>query len=254
MVVACALPLVGAVWWGYRFADALGEGLSHRLLEWGSLVDGGPAPVTLAPDLDAGATTDPGREGPPPGPGRAAPAASSAAPSVSARGPLGLGSPPRAIRVSAGAVLRLANSGVRPSGVPVPAVGRRPAGLLLSGVSGLGIGMQDGDVLTMAGGRPALSQSDVVGLVIAARGQETAAIGGQFWRGGERWDLVVEQPYVREDGKVLRGAVAESATEVEGQSVARGSSEPVGGRNAAGYSEIDRPPARRPARVELDAD
>jgi hypothetical protein len=86
----------------------------------------------------------------------------------------------------------------------VPAEGRRPAGLLLSGVSGLGVGIEDGDVLTHAGGRPALSESDVVGLVIAARGKEVPAIGGRFWRNGEQWSLVVEQPYVREEGEPKR--------------------------------------------------
>ncbi len=107
------------------------------------------------------------------------------------------GAPParRGLRVPATAVLRLARSGARPRGVPVPAEGPRPAGILLQGVGGLGVGLQDGDVLTMAGGAPALAPSDVVGMVIAARGRRAALIGGQFWRDGEPWNLVVEQPY-----------------------------------------------------------
>ncbi len=101
----------------------------------------------------------------------------------------------RGLHVPSAAVLRLARSGSRPRGVPVPAEGPRPAGILLQGVGGLGVGLQDGDVLTMAGGAPALAPSDVVGMVIAARGRRAAVIGGQFWRDGEPWNLVVEQPY-----------------------------------------------------------
>ncbi|GEM_PF-1004874 len=103
--------------------------------------------------------------------------------------------PRRGLRVPAETVLRLARSGARPRGVPVPAAGGRPAGILLQDVGGLGVGLEDGDVLTMAGGVPARSPADVVGMVIAARGRRAATIGGQFWRDGELWDLVVEQPY-----------------------------------------------------------
>ncbi|HOU94371.1 MAG TPA: hypothetical protein PLU22_25140 [Polyangiaceae bacterium] len=109
--------------------------------------------------------------------------------------------PRRGLRVPAEAVLRLARSGARPRGVPVPAEGERPAGILLQDVGGLGIGLEDGDVLTMAGGVPARSPSDVVGMVIAARGRRAVVIGGQFWRDGVPWDLVVEQPYPEPPGR-----------------------------------------------------
>jgi len=105
--------------------------------------------------------------------------------------------PKKGIRVRAEAVLRLANAGARPSGIPVAAHGRRPAGLALVGVSGLGIGLVDGDVLTHAGGRPALSPGDVVGMVIGARAHHASEICGRFWRNGEPWNLIVEQPYVQ---------------------------------------------------------
>jgi hypothetical protein len=108
-----------------------------------------------------------------------------------------LGEPPRhGLRVSAATVLRLANGGARPGGVFVAADGQRPAGLALSGVSALGVGLRDGDVLTHAGGRPALSRGDVIGVVIASRGAGAREISGRFWRDGEPWNLIVEQPYV----------------------------------------------------------
>lgn len=104
----------------------------------------------------------------------------------------------RALRISGATVLRLANQGVRPRGIPVASDGRRPAGLRLVGVSGLGVGLRDGDVLTSAEGVSARSASDVVSVVVAARGQGAPAVGGVFWRDGEPWRLVVEQPYPHE--------------------------------------------------------
>lgn len=109
---------------------------------------------------------------------------------------------PKGIRVRAGAVLRLANSGARPGGVPVSARGDRPAGLALTGVGGLGIGLVDGDVLTHAAGRPALSPGDVIGVVIGSRAAQAPEIWGRFWRNGESWNLVVEQPYPRLDKRI----------------------------------------------------
>jgi hypothetical protein len=103
----------------------------------------------------------------------------------------------RGIWVPASTVLRLANSGVRPRGYPVGATAERPAGIALAGVGALGIGLQDGDVLTTAAGRPARSPGDVVGAVLASRGAGAKQISGRFWRDGEPWQLVVEQPYLR---------------------------------------------------------
>jgi hypothetical protein len=104
--------------------------------------------------------------------------------------------PKRGVRVSSAAVLRLANSGARPAGAPVPASAGCPAGLRLSGVGALGVGLRDGDVLTHAGGSPATSSGAVVGMVIAARGARQREIAGRFCRAGELYNLVVEQPYL----------------------------------------------------------
>jgi hypothetical protein len=103
----------------------------------------------------------------------------------------------KGVYVRADAVLRLARVGARPSGVPVRATADRPAGLALVGVSGLGVGLADGDILTHAAGVPARSAGQVVGLVIASRGARAGQISGRFWRRGAYYDLVVEQPYVQ---------------------------------------------------------
>lgn len=106
--------------------------------------------------------------------------------------------PAKGVRVRAEVVLRLANSGARPGGFPVPASGARPRGLALTGVSGLGIGLEDGDVLTHAAGRPALTPGDVIGVVVGSRRARAPEIWGRFWRNGEPWNLVVEQPYPKQ--------------------------------------------------------
>jgi hypothetical protein len=62
-------------------------------------------------------------------------------------------------------------------------------------VSRLGVGLRDGDVLTEAAGTPALSPGDVISTVLAARGRSAREVSGVFWRDGEPWFLVVEQPY-----------------------------------------------------------
>ncbi|MFO0569919.1 MAG: hypothetical protein U0263_30010 [Polyangiaceae bacterium] len=133
-----------------------------------------------------------------------APAAPTLGPAAAAREPRGRSKtsvPTKGIRVRADAVLRLANGGARPGGFAVPPSGARPAGLALTGVSGLGVGLVDGDVLTHAGGRATLSRADVVGVVVGSRAQHAPEICGRFWRNGEEWNLVVEQPYVRRTRK-----------------------------------------------------
>jgi hypothetical protein len=103
--------------------------------------------------------------------------------------------PAHGIRVSSAQILALAASRAMPSAVFVKANAQHPAGLLLSGVSALGIGMQDGDVLTEAAGQKASSVAAVVGLVLAARARQAAEISGRFYRAGVPFSLTVEQPY-----------------------------------------------------------
>lgn len=102
---------------------------------------------------------------------------------------------PRGVFVSAETVLKLANGGARPRGVAVKAEGKRPAGLKLTNVGGLGIGLRDGDVLTRAVGQSALSSGAVVQAVLIARANRAPFLDGEFWRDGERYTVRVEQPY-----------------------------------------------------------
>jgi hypothetical protein len=102
----------------------------------------------------------------------------------------------KGVFVRAETVLGIANRGGRPSGAFVSAAGERPSGIALVGVSGLGVGLVDGDILTHAAGRPARSAADVVGVVIGSRVKRARQISGRFWRSGQYYDLVVEQPYV----------------------------------------------------------
>jgi hypothetical protein len=100
-----------------------------------------------------------------------------------------------AVRVSSAQVLALASRRAVPDAAPVRANADHPAGLLLHGVSGLGIGMQDGDVLTEAAGQRASSVAAVVGVVLAARARHSSEISGRFFRAGVPYLLTVEQPY-----------------------------------------------------------
>ncbi len=113
--------------------------------------------------------------------------------------------PSRGLRIDRDVVLELANRGVRPRGVFVPKRSEQPAGLALYGVGALGIGMQDGDILTHINGVPAASAGQVVSAVIAARGARASVIAGRFWRKGEFWQLAVEQPYLDPPAATVAG-------------------------------------------------
>jgi hypothetical protein len=102
------------------------------------------------------------------------------------------------IRISAAQVLALAARRAMPQAVPVKATAQHPAGLMLSSVSALGVGLRDGDVLTEAAGQKATSVATVVGIVLAARGRQVSEINGRFYRGWVPFGLSVEQPYPKE--------------------------------------------------------
>lgn len=102
--------------------------------------------------------------------------------------------------VPAAFILRAAQLGVEPPhGVPVPASGARPAGVMLTDVERFGAGLRNGDVVTVAGGVPALTEADVVTAVLTARGQRRANLSGRFWREQEEWGFVVGMPYLEAD-------------------------------------------------------
>lgn len=106
-----------------------------------------------------------------------------------------LPTPKHGIRVNRANVLRLARARAVPSGQFVAAGEGRPAGIRLSGVSGLGIGVRDGDVLTHVSGVPVTDKGQVVNLVLQARARRAAQVTGRFYRGAEPWLLLVEMPY-----------------------------------------------------------
>jgi hypothetical protein len=99
------------------------------------------------------------------------------------------------IRISAAQVLALAERRAMPQAMPVKANAYHPAGLLLRGVSALGVGVQDGDVLTEAAGQKATSVATVIGVVLAARARQSPEISGRFYRAGVPFLVTVEQPY-----------------------------------------------------------
>jgi hypothetical protein len=103
---------------------------------------------------------------------------------------------PASIFVSQATVLRLAQSTARPQGNFVGAASGRPAGLRLTGVAALGIGVQDGDILVEALGITPRSPGQVIGAIIEARAQHLRFLSGKLWRHGKIFSITVEQPYL----------------------------------------------------------
>lgn len=106
---------------------------------------------------------------------------------------------PHGVMVSRARVLAAADAGMRPSGGSVAATSWRPAGLAMVGVSPIGVGLRDGDVLTRVGGTPATSQGAVIGAVTSALRQKLPAITGEVWRGRQKILVTVELPEVELD-------------------------------------------------------
>lgn len=105
---------------------------------------------------------------------------------------------PGALFVSGATVLALAQSAARPRGAFVQATEQHPAGLRLTGVAALGIGLQDGDILIEALGVTPRAPEQVIGAVIEARAKQARFLSGTVWRGGQTFRITVEQPYLRE--------------------------------------------------------
>lgn len=82
-----------------------------------------------------------------------------------------------------------------PVGRSVPAGRGRPAGIEVTNVGALGIGVRDGDVLTEVAGVQVADAGEVVGMVLGARARRAPAISAVFYRGTEPWSLTVEMPY-----------------------------------------------------------
>jgi hypothetical protein len=183
-----------AAWGSARAADSSGAALGAALASVATVIGTQQAPAEEEFDFDErvpvsalGAAMTQGDAVSTPAPKRSK---GRSAPSVAL--------PARSLFVSAEKVLKLSESRVTPKGARVPASGVRPAGLSLTGVAGLGIGLRDGDVLTRALGQPATSSSAVVRAILVARAQRVKVLEGEFYRGNERWTLRVEQPYLDE--------------------------------------------------------
>jgi S1-C subfamily serine protease len=99
-------------------------------------------------------------------------------------------------------ILQLAEQGAVPRGTPVQASSTRPRGIALVGVSGLGLGVQDGDVITRVAGVPVSSRGQVVRLVTAAYDARAPAISAEIWRGPRRFSLFVELPQLDPQGNL----------------------------------------------------
>jgi hypothetical protein len=189
------LPFIVALaaWSSARVADRGGAALGAALAAVAGVVGAEQRPIDDDAVLDEAIPTSALAADP-------TPAAGNARASGAKRGKNGaVPATARSLFVSAETVLRLSERRVTPKGVRVAASGARPAGLLLKGVDGLGIGLRDGDVLTRALGQPALSSSAVVRAILVARANRARVLEGEFYRGNERWTLRVEQPYLDDE-------------------------------------------------------
>lgn len=115
---------------------------------------------------------------------------------ASARARAGAPAKPQTLLVSAARVLQLSKSAARPQGTFVAQTPQHPAGLLLMGVAGLGIGVQDGDILVDAMGMTPRSSGEIIGAIIQARAQRVRYLSGTLWRRGQTFRITVEQPYL----------------------------------------------------------
>lgn len=209
LALLAALPFAAAPLAGEKLADGLGSQVARQLSRVLPRSGRDVPAVALLPDPDA-SRVDGSSAGEP-----TSNSSMSRPPRGSAGGPRreaaaeASPSPVTGLRVTAEQVLRLAERGAAPTAVPV----RDPAvpGLALVGVSGLGLGLQDGDRLTHVQGQPVSAVSQVVGLVLAARARHAPVIHGQLWRRGQVVALSVEQPYLRSGDH--RGAQREPLAE-----------------------------------------
>ena len=101
--------------------------------------------------------------------------------------------------ISAAQVLCVAQQGIQPSGKPVPAKGKRPAGVAVYGVSTLGFNVRDGDVVTEIMGQPVRSVTQGIAMILAARAAKRSSITGTAWRALRPYSVTVEQPYTMPD-------------------------------------------------------
>jgi|RhiMethySRZTD1v2_1073278.scaffolds.fasta_scaffold737058_2 hypothetical protein len=179
-----ALPFVGVAWLAGGAVEPLSRAAVATLLRASALLQ--PAtPIELEPEsLDEPATiSEP-----------LVPAATKLKRSGAARA--SKPQAPQALFVAADTVLKLAQSGAKPRGAFVAETAQHPAGLRLSGVAALGIGVQDGDILIEALGVSPRSPGQIIGAILEARAGQARYLSGTLWRRGQTFRIVVEQPYL----------------------------------------------------------
>jgi hypothetical protein len=187
IAVALTVPLFGARAWSTAYADRLAVAIASSVSAVVPNVNPPPSDDPIALDDDSLVASSNDERA------LAAPAKDS-----KARAHGHAAGVARGIRISANQVLALAARRAMPQAVHVRATAQHPAGLMLRGVSALGVGLQDGDVLTEAAGQKATSVATVVGIVLAARGRQVPEISGRFYRGWVPFGLSVEQPYPKQ--------------------------------------------------------
>lgn len=194
------VPFAASPWFGRALSDSVAMDTAEDLAEaaesirpieapeqlplTGDLGIGDEAPIVL-PYFDPAAHAARSRA-PEPRAAYRAPASPKAA-QVAPRG---------GILVTRAAVLRAIEAGARPAGTPVPASGRRPAGMALLGVGAHGAGLHDGDVLTEIAGVAATSEGAVVGAIAGAVKARAPVVTGTVWRRDQRLSLAVQIPEV----------------------------------------------------------
>ena len=110
------------------------------------------------------------------------------------------GPPPESTRARAEQVLSWAQHRVIPQGRARGAEYGLPAGIELSAVAALGIGLLDGDRLLSVNGVPVQQRGQVVAAVLAARARQETIIVARLVRrthqGFKEFSVTVEQPYL----------------------------------------------------------
>jgi len=187
LAVVLTAPLLGAHAWSRAYADRLGATIAAGLSAVVPSVSPPPAGDGFEDDaVAAPVVSSSDKQG------------AALASATKVRAPGRSGSVAHGIRISAAQVMALAARRAMPQAVPVKATAGHPAGLMLRSVSALGVGLQEGDVLTEAAGQRATSVATVVGIVLAARGRQVPEISGRFYRGWVPFGLSVEQPYPKQ--------------------------------------------------------
>jgi hypothetical protein len=130
-------------------------------------------------------------------------------------------------RASKRIVLSWAEKQLMPRGIHRPAYGDLPAGIELSDVASLGIGLLDGDRLLTVDGVPVAERAQVIGVVLGARSRRAETMRAGLVRrtseGVRHFTVVVEQPYPEDvaafsEGRLSGQMLPESGSPSEPQS------------------------------------